>query len=175
MSAPNIATLYDFESQYEDAVAGYFANVNIGGQTFAQVLTPRTTLANEEKLITPRLEIKLAITGLVPVASGVQETPVTVGNVASNYYSFYSASLALGVVSARDNSAQNHGLLRGATRQGMLEITAALNGTTVPYYETVFMVPSGSLQGVDADNDEITTQLTYDVQFYIPPTSFPNS
>lgn len=175
MSAPNIATLYDFETAYEDGAKGYFANLNIGGFTFPQVLTPRTNLTTANFVITPRLEVSFAITGLGPAGAGWPESPVTVGNTASNYYSYYQGTLTLGVVTSRSNTSQPHGLLRGATRQGMMEITAALNINTVPYYQTVFVTPLASIQGCDPTNDEITTQLTYQVEFDIPPSSFPNS
>ena len=169
MSAPNIATLYDFESAYEDAVKNYFANVNVGGQVFAQVVTPRTNLTAAEFLVTPRLQVKVAMTG---IGSG-QEQPVTSANVSSNYYSHYTASLTLDVVTARSNASQLHGLLRGAVRQGMLEYTAALNSNTVPYYQTPFVTPQGSQQAIDGENDEIQTQLSYALDVFIQPSSYP--
>lgn len=175
MSAPNIATLYDFESAYEDALAGYFANVNIGGVTFRQVLTPRTNLVTANFKATPRLQIKGSVLGLAPSGSGVQEDSVTIGNTATRYYSFYTIAVTMDVVTQRSNASQPHGLYRGATRQGMLEYTASMNANTVPYYETVFVNPGSSSQAVDPDNDEIITQLAYSIDFHIPPSSFPNS
>jgi len=172
-AAPNIATLYDFESQYENAVQNYFTNINVGGQVFAQVVTPRSNLTATEFTVTPRLQVKLGQTGLGASGSSFQESPVTVANVASNYYSYYEFGLQLDVVTARSNSSQNHGLLRGAVRQGMLEITASLNANTIPYYQTAYVTPMSSMQGIDADNDEIQTQLTYALSVFIPPSSFP--
>ena len=172
-AAPNIATLYDFESQYENAVQNYFTNINVGGQIFTQVVTPRSNLTAAEFTVTPRLQVKLSQIGIGASGVGFQESPVTVANVASNYYSYYEFGLQLDVVTARSNSSQNHGLLRGAVRQGMLEITASLNANTIPYYQTAYVTPMASMQGIDADNDEIQTQLTYELSVFIPPSSFP--
>lgn len=173
MSAPNIATLYDFETAYEDGLASYFVNLNVGGYLFAQVLTPRTNLNAEAFQETPRLQIKAGITGLAPSGSGVQDTAVTISNTATRYYSEYTIGVTLDVVTSRSNTSQPHGLLRGATRQGMLEYTASMNNTTIPYYQTAFVNPGASVQMVDPDNDEIITSISYSIDFFIPPTSFP--
>lgn len=175
MPAPNIATLYDFESAYEDPIRNYFLNVNVGGQVFAQVVTPRTNLNVAAFLITPRLQVKMSMTGLGADGGGVKEDYKTAGNAATNYYSYYQGQLTLDVITSRSNASQSHGLLRGAVRQGMLEATAILNNTSVPYYETPFVNPGGSVQGVDMDNDEIQTQLTYGIDIFIPPASWPNA
>lgn len=175
MSAPNIATLYDFEGNYEDPIANYIANVNVGGMGLAQVVTPRTNLTAENFLRTPRFQVKVSMIGPAPSGSGLQETPVTVANVTSNYYSYYAATVTLDAVTNRSWSNQPHGLYRGAGRQAMLEITASMNANTVPYYQTALVTPQGSIQSIDADNDEIITQMAFLLEFYIPPTSFPNS
>ena len=170
MPAPNIATLFDFESPYEDALRNYFLNVNVGGFQFAQVTTPRTNIAGASELVTPRLQIRCGLTGLAPQGSGVnEEFAPNLGQ----YYAYYTMGCALDVVTSRSNNSQPHGLYRGATRQGMLGVTAALNSNTVPYFQTVFMNPIGSVQSVDDSNDEIWTQLTYSWDFFIPPTSVP--
>ena len=175
MPAPNIATLYDFESAYEDALRNYFVNVNVGGFTFNQVLTPRTNANVEAFQETPRLQIKAGITGLAASGAGVQETSVTLNNTATAYYSYYTIGVTLDVITQRQNVSQPHGLYRGATRQGMLEYTATLNNTSLPYYQTAFVNPGASTQVVDPENDEIITSLSYSMDFFIPPSSMPNS
>lgn len=175
MPAANIATLYDFETAYEDALKNYFVNVNIGGFLFSQVLTPRTNINVADWQKTPRLQIKAGIQGLAESGSGTPEISVTLNNVATNYYAYYTLGIALDVVTSRSNASQPHGLYRGATRQGMLEYTATMNNTSVPNYQTVFVNPQSSVQAIDEDNDEIITQLLYSIDFFIPPASFPNS
>jgi hypothetical protein len=172
MPAPNIATLYDFESAYEDALRNYFLNVNVG-VLFNQILTPRTNLTVEAFVETPRLQIRAGVVGLGATGAGTQETQVTISNTATTYYSHYMLSVAIDVVTQRSNTSQPHGLFRGAVRQGLLPISAILNNTTVPYYQTAFVSPGPSTQSVDIENDEIQTQITYDIQMFIPPASFP--
>lgn len=175
MAAPNIATLYDFESAYEDALRNYFVNVNVGGFSFAQVLTPRTNANVEAFQETPRLQIKAGITGLQASGAGVQETSVTLNNTATHYYSYYTLGVTLDVITQRQNVSQPHGLFRGATRQGMLEYTASMNNTSVPYYETAFVNPGATTQVLDPDNDSIISSIQYSIDFFIPPSQFPNS
>lgn len=175
MPAPNIATLYDFESAYEDALRNYFVNVNVGGFLFNQVLTPRTNANVEAFQETPRLQIKAGIIGLAASGSGVQETAVTLNNTATAYYSYYTLGITLDVITQRQNISQPHGLFRGATRQGMLEYTASMNNTTLPYYQTCFVNPGATTQVIDGANDSIVTSMTYSLDFSIPASSFPNS
>lgn len=175
MPAPNIATLYDFEGQYETALRNYFANLNVGGQTFGQVVTPQTNLVSADHLTTPRLQVRVSMTGLGADGSGYKEDFTTSGNLATNYYSHYTAAITLDVVTSRSNTSQIHGVLRGGTRQAMLETTAIINANTVPYYQTAFVTPTGSAQAVDEANDEIQTQLTYALELFIPPSSYPNA
>jgi len=175
MPAPNIALLYDFESPYEDALTAYFANLNIGGLQFAQVLNPRSNYNDQTFQITPRLQIKAGVVGLQATGSGVQETQVTINNVSSTFYSYYSLSVALDVITQRQNSSQPHGLFRGMARQGMLSSSATLNVNTVPYFQTTFVNPGASNQVVDPDNDTIITSMSYTLDMAIPVSSVPTS
>ena len=165
MAAPDIPTLYDFETAYEDALANYFAGIN--GAPFTYVYTPRTNGADEPKLATPRVTIAMSITG-----TGVQEE-FRQGSTTANYYAHKTGTIGLMVATQRSNTAQNHGNLRGRARQAMLEVTAALNSNTVPYYQTLFVTEQGATQSIDAENDEIITQLSYAIEFFIPPSSWP--
>ena len=175
MPAPNIASLYDLEGAYETALRNYFVNVNVGGFLFNQVLTPQTNANVEAFQETPRLQIKCGITGLAASGSGVQETAVTLSNTATNYYSFYTLGVTLDVITQRQNTSQPHGLYRGAVRQGMLSYTASMNANVLPYYETALVVPQGTTQAIDADNDSLISSLSYTMGVWIPPSSMPNS
>jgi hypothetical protein len=165
MPAPNIADLFDFETHYEDALANYFANIN--ATPFTQILTPRTNLAEEEQLSTPRLELRMAITG-----EGIQEGFVP--NSTARFYTHRTSTVTMRVVTNRDSASQPHGLMRGAVRQGMLQVTAAMNANVLPYYQTLYVNEAGSVQGIVAANDEIATDLTYAVQFAINVSQWPN-
>ncbi len=174
MPAPNIATILDWETAYEGALRNYFQNVQLGAaNAFVQVLTPATMAniaanVNTSYLLTPRLQIKMSAS-----STGLEE--VTGAATNGNYfYNEKQATIVLDVASRRD-STQNHGLLRGLTRQGMLSATAALNPTTNPYFQTLLLIETNSVQGVDAENEEIITSLTYQVKFAIIASQFPAS
>lgn len=163
MPAPTIATLYDYETIYESALSSYISNVN----AIWQVLTPRTVannFANTDFLRTPRITIEFALT-----STGIQkEIQNTV-----EYYADREGLFTVQAVSARNDPNQNHGLLRGALRQAMTERAQAFNANTVPYYQTVDVTEGSSTQSFDRENEEILTNMTFAVKFFIPPSSFP--
>ena len=175
MPAPNIASLYDLESAYEDVLVNYFANMNVGGVTFGQVVTPRTNLTAEQFLETPRLQVRCGVSGYGSAGSGIREDSYTFNNVSANYWSYPQLTVELTVCTQRNNASQPHGLMRGMVRQGMLSATAIMNNNVLPYYQTVDVLPLTSTQGIEPQNDEINTQMTYELSVFIPPSSFPNS
>ncbi len=164
MPAVSIADLFNFETNFENPMANYFANANANWQ----ILTPQT-LANVVTgdagfLRTPRLTCEFHRTG-----TGIQRE-VTGGR---EYYADFTGQIVLSAVTQRANVSQNYGLIRGTARQSMLELTQLFNSTTLPYYQVVDITESASTQSPDEGNDEILTQLTYAVTFFIPPSSFP--
>lgn len=175
MPAPNIASLYDLETAYEGVLANYFANANLAGTTFGQVVTPQTNLSDAAWLTTPRLQIRVGVSGVGQAGSGIQQGQYVFNNVTQNYWSEYQLTAEFTVCTSRNNAAQPHGLLRGTVRQGMLQATAILNNSVLPYYQTVDVLPLTSTQGIEPTNDEINTQMVYQLDVFIPPASFPNS
>lgn len=180
MPAPNIAYLFDLEAAFEDPLANYFANLNVGGFLLEQVLTPRTPFESannnaNDYVKTPRLTISVSILGLGGVGSGSQVESYTQNNVQQNYWAHYQLGIALTLSTARNNNAQPHGLLRGGIRAGMLSAAAVLNSNSVPYFQTADLFPLASQQGIDAENDELQTQMQYQAEVFLPPASFPNA
>lgn len=166
MPAANVATFFDFESAYEDAAKAYLANVS--GNPFTQILTPRTLQSAQAFLTTPRIFVRMA-TGAV----GAQEA--TVANFTQSLYTHRRGTLTLDVASARNDTAQNHGLLRGWARFAMQDIAQAFNSNSVPYYQTLFVTEEGAHQAPDADNDELITSLTFGVEFALITSQLPAS
>lgn len=159
MAAPNNATLLDYEGNIEDALATYLASVI----TSTQVLTPRTLQTSQEILTTPRVTASLAVSGTNPNQQANRATD------SGEYDSFKSGILSLTCVVRRDASGQSLGTLRGKVRAALLKPTAAFNGTNLPYYQVVTLREIGSSLSSDPENDEISSQLSYLIEWYIKP------
>jgi hypothetical protein len=63
--------------------------------------------------------------------------------------------------------------MRGTARQAMLERTQVFNANSLPYYQVIDVWEGSSQQSVQDGNDEILTELTFPLKFFIPPSSFP--
>jgi len=63
--------------------------------------------------------------------------------------------------------------LRGGIRKAMLEATAALDGTTLPYYQVINLFEQSSAMSSSDDNGEITCLLGYQFDFAIKPDQWP--
>lgn len=165
MPASTVAALLDYETNYENAIAGYLDNVN--ALSSVQILTPRTLLTSEPILTTPRITVSLALTGTNP------NQQATRANTSAEYDSHKFAQLTLNCVTHRDGSGQSLTTIRGGVREAMLKATAALNGNNLPYYQTLTVREESSNFGPGVENDEIQATLTYGVEFYIIPTQWP--
>ena len=73
----------------------------------------------------------------------------------------------------RDASGQSLGALRGAVRGALLAGSAIFDANSLPYYQTLVLREGSSANGSEADNDEISTVLGYDLQFFIRPGEWP--
>lgn len=169
MPAPNIATLFDFETNYENPLASYFVNAAPFANANVDVITSLTPIANTEYLTTPRLTVEVVVTGTD--INHEQQIP----NSAVRFYDHKMLGITLTLTTARDDPAQNHGLLRGAIRAAMLETSAIMNSNSVPYYQTVYVTETGSTQGQTESNDEISTAISYALNFAILPSAWPNA
>lgn len=162
MAAPDNATLLDFESQYEDATVTYLEGIS--GTPFEQVLTTRTLNSVEGNLETPRAMVRMTSAGINQAEQ--EATRTTDGE---RYYCHYNGQIEVTAATRRNDVTQDHGKLRGWLRVAMLGATAAYNSNTVPYYQTLRLRESGADQTFDADNDEIVSALTYDIEWFIKP------
>lgn len=166
MPAPDIATLLDYETILEDAIAAYLVSRHASWQ----VLTDRTLPAQEAKLETPRAEVAFALTG-----SGSAEHQAGNRPDEKYYESHKIGSLSVRVVARRGGAGQSLGQMRGALREDMLPRTLALTSVNIPYYEILDVTESSSSPAIFADNDEIITELTWAVHFFIKPDAWPVS
>jgi hypothetical protein len=166
MAAPDIPTLLDYETNLEDALTAYL----VSRHATWQVLTDRTAPAAEGKLRTPRVEVAFTLTG-----SGTAEHQAGNRPDEPYYESEKIGTLTVSVVAQRGASGQSLGQMRGALREDMLPRTLALTSVNVPYYEILDVTETGSTPSIFADNDEIISELTWSLRFFIKPAAWPAS
>jgi hypothetical protein len=166
MPAPTIAALLDYETAYEDAAAAHLSNTLSG----VQVLTARSaTQGTGPVLTTPRVTVGCIVTGTDPDQQN--DRPASAGQ----YDSHKLAALSLECVTRRGASGTSLGTLRGSVRAALLAGSSIFNSNALPYYQTIVLREAGSASGTEPDNDEITTVLSYDLQFFIKPSEWPTA
>lgn len=152
------AAKLDYETNYEDALAVVLAAALSG----VQILTPRTLLSSAPILTTPRVTIGLQVTGTNP---NQQATDTTSGLYDAHKLGVFTLAATV----RRDGTGQSLGTLRGGIRLALLKGATALNATNLPNYQTITLREQGSAMSPGAENDEITCQLNYAVEFYVIP------
>jgi len=167
MPATTTPEVLDFEGNIEEAVRTFLLTTPYFGSAY-QILTPRTLLSVEAELETPRITVQLTVTG-----SGIQERQRTTDGLW--YQAHKTGSLQITAVVRRDAGGQAIGAMRGKIRQSMLEMSAAFDDTTLPYYFAFTVIESGCVNSAGADNDELAAQLTFSIEFFIRPTAFVSS
>lgn len=167
MPASSIAALLDFEGNFEDALRAFLLGSGYFGATH-QILTPRTLKSVEDALETPRVTIAMTTT-----ASGILENQRT--SDGAYYQANRQGQIQIVLAARRDGAGQAIGTMRGLARKAMLEATAAFDGGTLPYYSILTLIETGSVNSIDAANDEILCALTYAVDFFVKPDAWPAS
>jgi len=162
MAAPSIASLLDFEGAFEDVLAAHLSNT----VSNCQILTPRTTLAEDEELATPRIAVRFSITQDGEHFGSYGGKTVRDAKV---------GQMEILCAARRDDAAQDIGSLRGAVRGAMLAGSAVFNTSAMPYYQTLDVSALSSSQGISSANDESITTLSYRVDFAILATAWPVS
>jgi hypothetical protein len=167
MPASSIAALLDYETNIEDAVRTFLLGSGYFGATH-QILTPRTLLTTEAELETPRVTVALNVSG-----SGMLEEQRTTDS--AWYQAERTGTLQIIVTARRDGAGQSIGTMRGKVRKAMLDATAALDGSTLPYYSLLTVIESGAQNSGNAENDELACAMNFDVRFCIKPDAWPAS
>lgn len=161
MPAQSIAELLDYETNFEDALATYLRTQLSG----VQVLTPRTliTASGASELTTPRVTVQMILGGTYPNQEAQRTTD------SAWYDSMKLGQLVLTGVIRRNGTGQSLTTLRGGVRKAMLAATAALNGTTLPYYQTLLVREGACTMSIGDTNDELLYSQSYELQFAIKP------
>ena len=165
MPASTIAALLDYETNIEDALKAHFENT----LPTTQILTPRVLIGTAPILTTPRITLVVGITG-----TNANQTGTRAGT-SQDYDSHKLGTVQAIGTTRRDGTGQSLGTIRGNIRQAMLQATAALNSNTLPYYQVITLREGSCVSLSDSENDEISTQITYNLEFYIKPDQWPAS
>lgn len=155
-----------YETLVENALVNHFTS-NVAAFTGAQILTTRTDFDTSGITRTPRLTIQCD-----HQSTGEQRATNPDGD---EYYCQRNFSLAFELAASRDNSSQSLANMEGAIYSNLLGMTAALNQNNLPYYQVITLESTGSTPGVNGENDEVQTTITYDGSLYIKPDQWPTS
>lgn len=163
MSAPDLATLYQFEKAFEDA-AVTFLESDVGIDTFPS--------ASTEDFVTPRLDVEF-LTGeaTLPIDAPITSYPV----LASGEYRKHDGEFSVRIVTdpTAGQTRANHFLYLGRTRVSLLRSSTNWDSTSLPYYDLKFIRQTATSRETDGDF-QITT-LTYEVRFSIRDDAFPTT
>lgn len=159
MSAPNLATLYDFETQIESAVASI---LTAGGVTVAGTSRADVTL------VTPCCEVLCHVGGPYPTSApnffavGTDYRPCT-----------FSGTVQIRILTDRKRNPSSHGPFRGGVRALLYAFVSKFTNTNLPYLEIFDAQDAGAFQEVDDGRGLDTTTLSWEVRFAILPTAWP--
>lgn len=164
MPAPSDAAVLAYETNIEDAFVAYLKSVYAS----LQVLTARTSPADEKKNRTPRIELRVQVS-----SSGAQENLRP--RDGKRYRSHKIGTLTVRVVAQRGTAGQDLGLMCGRVRLALEPATAAITPEQLPYYQLVHLVEASGTPSILADNDEIILELGYAIEWWIRPDAWPVS
>jgi len=165
MSNPtSIAQLLDYETNIENCAQAYLAALSTG----TQVLTHQTLITAQQKLITPRIEIELIVTGTHP-----GENDRNTDN--APYRAYKKGMLNFKCWARRNAGGTTLGTLRGQVRQAMLEASAMFNNTAMPWYAVAWYEEDSTRAAIEVSNDEIMTEISYSIHWWVQPDVWPVS
>lgn len=165
MPASSEAALFDYYGVIPAAVVAALTTVYSGDNV--QLLTQRTLQTTAEKKITPRVEVKLRITGS-PEHHSRDRAGV-------EYRDTRSGDLIFTLVTRRDGAGQSLGTLVGKLLANLRKGKTLLNASNMPYYEVIYLEESGGEEEIETENDEIGLAIVAGIEFQIKPDQFPMS
>lgn len=160
MAAQNLKQLLDFETQFETALAGIVEDeLEIAASVIHLTL-------DQDEMATPRVEITVEI-------NEAQDQPTLRSTPAVLDYSRYSGTVTMVVVSDATiiGSQTTHREYRAKLRAAMLISRVDFNAVNLPYYEVVYLRPTGT--NYETDGMHAMSTLTFEMNFVIKPDAWP--
>ena len=159
MAAPDLESLYKFESEFEIAAVA-FLNTATG-------ITVNRTIQTTD-LETPRIEVRFEL-------GAAQDPPTMRGGGASPTaidYRAYDAMFSADILT--DNAvgrAANHFVYRATVRVAMMRSADNWKASNLPYYDLKYLRPSG--ENYSTDGDFNLTEMSWELIFEIRDDAWP--
>lgn len=163
MAAPDIQTLYDFETQLETAWADVFED------KFTELsITCAVGISRDQGIeVTPRVEIFLSL-GTPPT----QRT--TIGQASPKQVpSAFAGTLTVAVITTRETNTDDHGPIRGVVRYLLSGANQIMTEQRLPYLQILELLPAGSAPTVNPEKNEDSTDMVYSIIFAIRDGAWP--
>ncbi|MBS0328220.1 MAG: hypothetical protein JSR30_00075 [Proteobacteria bacterium] len=166
MSAPDVATLYDFENQIEPVVKAALAAALSAASITCQVMVTQDVAVKD----TPRVELELVMGG-----PNIQRTAIGQANprqVPNALYFTFNATVV--TTRVNDQSSPVHGKIRGITRFLLSPASKIFDGSALPYLQMLEILPAATAPQVQQDKEQDMTVLSYSGIFAIRNDAWPN-
>jgi hypothetical protein len=158
MSAPDLETLFDFETQFENAASGFLSNI-----------ATCFTMLDQSSMTTPRLEITCEIGEAVDPPD-----PKETGSAELEYRK-YEATLNVDVVSdgSQSGSESFHRSQRAKVRAAMLRNASNFSSENLPYYDVKYIRPLRVQYSMDGDL--LVSGVSFQIKFAIRNDAWPQN
>lgn len=156
MSAPDLSTLYDFESHFIAAAKTLLDDLGFAliGQHEA------------ESRETPYALVEFKSSG-----SGAEALRAAPDGAL--YFADYSGTLTISVVSLLGRLDQDLGGYRGAVRAALSNHSGGLKKPTLPYYDVYMVRESETQNAVDGERDLLISSIAFEIRWTIEPVDWP--
>ena len=165
MPAPDLPTLFDFETQIQPVLQAAAVTLGIA-QTAVQDQT--------QKIITSgRLDIELtmgAATGHLYTPKNIPDGPLNTGNC---FEAAWNAVVSFNVVTDREVNAAAHAKYRSWVRSMMIQYFQQFGPDVLPYHQIAFAKTLGTRINLVNAKEEDVSQLNTAVVIYIRPGAWP--
>lgn len=166
MAAPDFATLYDFETQMEDALASAITTI----LTAASITAPVSVTRDVETNDTPRVEITFSPGNALTQRTAIgQATPKQVPN---SFQGAYSVKIVTSRQIIPDN-AELHGTIRGWVRYVLTAGAKGFNTSNLPYIQILEMLPTSATAQIYDEKQQDISELNHEVWFAIRNDAWP--
>ena len=157
--APDIESLFDFETQIDECLAGIFAPICTA--YFA---------GNDTEINGSRIDVISQVDGI----DNVGGLPLArYGN--SMWPQAFTGKITISIISDRklDNDFQT--IVRRQIRKTMLPFYQSINASNLPWLEITFMQEAGASRMVDEAHDADVQEMVYNLRFGIRDTAWPEN